>query len=112
MLNEDIENIIPKIKYQIERCNIKLGVQYYKVVKIGCVLFLSLKVDLKEQMELLKEILKEILKEDIELALIVSKINNRTIFKEKGELQARSRIKFLKKENIGVYMEIIKKQQV
>ena len=49
--NEDRENIIPNVKYQMKRCNIKLGVQYiqyYKVVKIECILFLFPIADLKE----------------------------------------------------------------
>ena len=46
----------------------------------------------------IKKKLKDILKRDIELALIVSKINDRIIFKEKGELQAKSKIKSSKKK--------------
>ena len=79
-------------------------------MKIEYILFLSLKVDLKEWTELLKEKVNKVLKGDMELALTVSKINNRIIFKEKGELQVMSRMKLLKKENIDVYIEIIKKQ--
>ena len=56
--------------------------------------------------------MKDALKRDIELSLTVTKINNRIIFKEKGELHIRSRIKSSKKENIGVYVEIITKEQV
>ena len=50
------------------------------------------------------------LKGDTELAIISYKINNGIIFKEKEEVQARRKIKFLKKENMGVHTEIIKKQ--
>ena len=50
-----------------------------------------------------------VLKEDIELALALSKINDRMMLKENRELQVRSRIKLSKKDNIGVHAEIIKK---
>ena len=57
----------------------------------------------------MKEKVINVLKGDIELALIVFKINDEMIFKEKGESQVRNRIKLSKKENTGVYTEIIKK---
>ena len=44
-------------------------------------------------MELLKEKVNKVIREDLDLALTVSKINNRITFKEKGESQIRSRIK-------------------
>ena len=57
----------------------------------------------------MKEKLKVLLKEDTELALVVSKINDRIIFKEKEGLQVRSKIKLTKKDNMRVYAETIKK---
>ena len=60
-------------------------------------------------MDLLKEKLKAMLKRDTESVLIASKIDNMMIFEEKEELQARSKIKSLKKDNMGVHIESIKK---
>ena len=98
------------MKYQLDRFNIKLRVQYiqyYKVVKIGYILFLTPKAEVQEQTEFLKEKLKTILGYNVHFALSISKISNST-FKDKSHKQKRTIVKREKKENIGVHAEIVK----
>ena len=49
--DEEIEEIIKDVKYSLERCKIRIGVQciqYPEVMKIGYILFLTSKVGIVE----------------------------------------------------------------
>ena len=49
--DKEIEEIIKDVKYSLERCKIRIGVQciqYPEVMKIGYILFLTSKVDIVE----------------------------------------------------------------
>ena len=87
---DNIQDIIPDIKYQIEKYDIKLRNLIHLILqssKNRNILILSQEIHLKEQTELLKDKLKVVIKKDVELAFVVSNIKDREILKEKEDVQ-------------------------
>ena len=111
--DKEIKNTISNAKYSLERYKIRIGVQHMqhpKVVKIGYILFLTPKVDITEWIEILMKPIKEMLGINVKFVLIVSKINDGTLFKDITKRQDSATVKARMGENMAVYVETIKKQ--
>ena len=113
--DKEIEKISRDVKHSLERYKIRIEVQcmqHPKVVKIDCILFLILKIDIIGWTEFLIRLLNDILGINAKFIQVVSKINDGTLFKGNNNRQGSIAVKVRIGDNIAVHTETIKKQQV